>query len=248
MNREFFSHSRLKPVVMKNLLLGMLVVFLVGSCTTDENGTVGYNTDNTLIDKGNQKDAPPANAVNPFDAVGKRYGNWLSEYYLINGNPKAADGLTVQVNYMSKKLKGQYDFGKSTIVVTEKDINVIVSSPTATISSFLEKSTLGEAAQFSLLQFFTNLINEKEEEYAVLYDFIVTYEAGVVDSSWLTAEEEETILGITSVTRYALDAEGGHKDRDWEISVGHKFVKPQFYPFQAPLVSVIAHLPHYLVK
>lgn len=56
----------------------------------------------------------------------------------------------------------------------------------------------------------------------------------------------ETILGITSVTRYALDAEGGHKDRDWEISVGNKKVPSKFDPFQASLISVIVHLRFYL--
>ncbi len=233
---------------MKNLLLGILVVFLVGSCTTDENGIVGYGSAIALIGKGNTNEAPPANSANSFDAVGKQYGSLLSTYYQTNGNPKAIDALTNQVNYMTKKLKGQSEFGKSTIVITSKEISVIVSSPETTVSSILERSVLGEEAQSSLLQFFTNLISEKEEDYAVLYDFIVAYEASILGSTGITAEEEETILGITSVTRYALDAEGGHKDRDWEISVGNKFVKPQFYPYQASLISVIAQLPHYLVN
>lgn len=246
MNGEIFSQSHLKPVIMKNLFLSMLVLFLVVGCSSDENEIAVEVGKNTMVETKISKQLGPANAANPFDVVGKRYGAWLSEYYQNKGYPKVIDELRALVNYSGAKWKAANFAGKSSIVFTAEDISMIVSNPEATITSTFAMGTLGDEAKTSLLGLFLWLIQEKEAEYKLLYDFIVAYEAGVIDSSSLSGEEVETILGITSVTRYALDAEGENKDRDWEISVGNKKVKSGVYPFRASLISVIAHLPYYL--
>ncbi|PRZ22786.1 hypothetical protein [Flavobacterium granuli] len=231
---------------MKNLFLSMLVIFLVVGCSSDGDGVAVEVDKNIAAEATISKQSGPANAANPFDAIGKRYGIWLSEYYQSKGYPKGIDELRALVNYSGAKWKAPNFAGKSSIVITAEDISVIVSNPEASVASAFAMGTLGDEAKTSLLGLFLWLIQEKEAEYKLLYDFIVAYEAGVIDSSTLTRQEVETILGITSVTRYALDAEGEHKDRDWEISVGNKKVKSGVYPFRASLISVIAHLPYYL--
>lgn len=231
---------------MKNLFLGLFVVLVMISCSTDEYGDVVEEVSIVSVQSSTLKLLGPANDANPYDEVGKKYGIWLSEYYQIHGYSKTIHDLTAQVNYVGAKLKVHDVLGKSNILITEHGITVSVSNPENTVTSILATGTLSDTAKSSLVIFFVSLIQNKEAEYSLLYDFIVAYEAGIMDSSNLTSYELETILGITSVTRYALDAEGGHKDRDWEISVGNKKVASGFHPFQASLISVIAHLRYYL--
>ncbi|CAM2938626.1 hypothetical protein [Flavobacterium frigoris] len=231
---------------MKNLFLGLFVVLVMISCSTDEYGDVVEEVSSVSVQASTLKQLGPANDANPYDEVGKKYGIWLSEYYQIHGYSKTIEDLATQVNFMGAKLKAPDVFGKSNILITEDGISISINNPETVVISTLASGTLSEAAESSLLGFFVSLIQNKEAEYNLLYDFITTYEAGIMDSSDLTSFELETILGITSVTRYALDAEGGHKDRDWEISVGNKKVASGFHPFQASLISVIAHLRYYL--
>jgi hypothetical protein len=231
---------------MKNLFLGLFVILVMISCSSEEYGITTLDSNGTSAQASTVKQLGPANDANPYDEVGKRYGKVLKDYSQIHGNSKTIHDLTAEVNYVGAKLKVKDVFGKSNILITEDGITVSVSNPEKTVTSTLGTSTLSETAKSSLVIFFVSLIQNKEAEYSLLYDFIVAYEAGIMDSSNLTSYELETILGITSVTRYALDAEGGHKDRDWEISVGNKKVASGFHPFQASLISVIAHLRYYL--
>jgi hypothetical protein len=231
---------------MKNLFLGLFVVLVMISCSTDEYGNTIEEVNSVSAQASTSKTIGPANNANPYDEVGKEYGFWLSEYYQIHGYSKTIQDLAAQVNYIGAKLKAHNVLGKSNILITEDGISISINNPETVVISTLASGTLSEAAESSLLGFFVSLIQNREAEYNLLYDFITTYEAGIMDSSNLTSFELETILGITSVTRYALDAEGGHKDRDWEISVGNKKVASGFHPFQASLISVIANLRYYL--
>ncbi|EIA07426.1 hypothetical protein [Flavobacterium frigoris] len=231
---------------MKNLFLGLFVVLVMISCSTDEYGNTVEEVNSVSVQASVSKQLGPANDANPYDEVGKKYGIWLSDYYQIHGYSKTIQDLATQVNYMGAKLKAPDVFGKSNILITEDGISISINNPETVVTSILAAGTLSEAAESSLLGFFVSLIQNKEAEYSLLYDFITTYEAGILDSTNLTRNELETILGITAVTRYALDAEGGHKDRDWEISVGNKKIASGFHPFQASLISVIALLRYYL--
>lgn len=231
---------------MKNLFLGLFVILVMISCSSEEYGRTTVDGNDVSTQASTVKQLGPANDANPYDEVGKRYGKWLTDYYQIHGNSKTIHDLTAQVNYVGAKLKVNDVFGKSNILITEDGITFSVSNLENTLTSTLATATLSESAKSSLLSFFVSLIQNKEVEYSLLYDFIVAYEADILDSTNLTVQELETILGITSVTRYALDAEGGHKDRDWEISVGNKKVPSKFGPFQASLISVIVHLRFYL--
>ena len=231
---------------MKNLILGLFVILIMISCSSEEYGMTIVDSNGISAQASTVKQFGPANDANPYDEVGKRYGKWLTDHYQTYGKSKTIQDLTAQVNYVGANLKVHDVFGKSNILVTQDSITVSVSNPENTVTSTLATSTLSETAKSSLVSFFVSLIQNKEAEYSLLYDFIVAYEADILDSTNLTVQELETILGITSVTRYALDAEGGHKDRDWEISVGNKKVPSKFNPFQASLISVIVHLRFYL--
>ena len=231
---------------MKNLFLGLLIVLVLISCSTDEYGNTVEEVNSVTVQESTSKQLGPANDANPYDEVGKKYGFWISDYFKIHGYSKTIQDLATQVNYMGAKLKAPDVFGKSNILITEDGITISINNPETAVTTTLAAATLSEAAKSSLLSFFISLIQKKEAEYSLLYDFITTYEAGIMESSNLKAHELETILGITSVTRYALDAEGEHKDRDWELSVGNKKVASRFHPFQASLISVIVHLRYYL--
>ena len=70
---------------MKNLFLGLLVVLVMISCSTDEYGNTVEEASSVSVQAGVSKKLVPANDANPYDEVGKKYGIWLSDYYEIHG-------------------------------------------------------------------------------------------------------------------------------------------------------------------
>ena len=171
---------------MKNLFLGLFVVLVMISCSTDEYGNTVEEVSSVSVQASVSKQLGPANDANPYDEVGKKYGIWLSDYYQIHGYSKTIQDLATQVNYMGAKLKAPDVFGKSNILITEDGISISINNPETVVTSTLAAGTLSEAAESSLLGFFVSLIQNKEAEYSLLYDFITTYEAGIMDSTNLT--------------------------------------------------------------
>lgn len=147
---------------MKNLFLGLFVILVMNSCSSEEYGMTIVDSNGISAQASTVKQLGPANNANPYDEVGKRYGKVLKDYSQIHGNSKTIHDLTAQVNYVGAKLKVKDVFGKSNILITEDGITVSVSNPENTVTSTLGTSTLSETAKSSLLSFFVSLIQNKE--------------------------------------------------------------------------------------
>lgn len=225
---------------MKKFLLCIVLSFLVISCSNDSDfDNTGVSQLNGIEFKNNSK--MPENRANPFDGVGKKYYELLSHYSKSNETLNSLEGKIKQIQFISKEITNSYT-KKSSISVTDEQINWIMSDPQNSLTEILEVSALGTEAKLNLINFLKALIQKNGLEYVQLYDYIVSYEASILESSTLDEDEKESILTVSSVSRYALYIDPKHKDRDWELLVANRKANKSIDNFNASIISVIALL------
>jgi hypothetical protein len=108
--------------------------------------------------------------------------------------------------------------------------------------NIVQNSQLTSYAKSNLVNFLHGLINQRQLDFTVSYNYIVDYEETVIEDSSLDADETETILTITSISRYSLYSETERKDKDWDLSAGNKPAKKFFSQNEIPIISIIALL------
>jgi hypothetical protein len=218
---------------MKNFLV--CIVFLLFSCSTDPDNVESSGT------ASNSTSTFPENRANPYDRFGKEYYELLSSYSKRNETPHSLEESTKQIQFISKEFVPITDTKKASIAVTTEHVNWIMSNPQNSLTEIIEVSDLGTDAKLNLINFLKALIQKNGQEYVELYDYIVSYEATILESTILNADEKESILTVSSVSRYALYIDPNH-DRDWEISVANRKTNKVIDSYTTSIVSVIALL------
>ncbi|HEU4791360.1 MAG TPA: hypothetical protein VFS71_16855, partial [Flavobacterium sp.] len=188
----------------------------------------------------------PENMANPLDLKGKTFYEALELYHLKNRFPNSIDEITSQIKFVSAKMGSKTITSKSIIVFNDDIVQSIMSDPDNMMVSIVQSSSLGSAAKTDLIVFLQNLISRRQLEFDVNYNFIVSYENTVILNQTFSADDKDTILTVTSISRYSLYSESERKDRDWETSVGSKMAKPFFKSNQVSIISIIALL-HQLI-
>lgn len=225
---------------MKNLLCS-IIAFLVFSCSTDSDlDKSEYNSNK--ISNLNIDSVLPENKLNPFDAKGKKYYNALNLYYQNNQFPSSINDMTQQIKFVSGDIASKGMASKGVILFNDEIVQSIMNDPDNILIAIVENSSLGTQAKTYLINFLQNLIQQRMQDFTVAYQFIISFEADILQSTTLTQGETETILTVASISRYSLYSESERKDRDWETSVGSKKVGPFFEKNETSVISIIAFL------
>lgn len=181
----------------------------------------------------------PKNQANPFDAKGKEYYDLITVYLQNNIVPNSIQATTDQIRYLSKNYSNSSQTSRRIVLITLEQVALIMEDPENELTAIVESCALSNEAKLDLINFIQVLIAQQGLAYAEVYDSIVAYEAAIIESTTLEQYEKETILTISSVTRYALYADSEHKDRDWEISVANRKAKKAFNSYNATIVAVM---------
>lgn len=176
---------------------------------------------------------------------GKLFYSLTNEYTQNYGTPNSIQELTDQVKYISENWKKTGQNSETTQVNPEYIKNVMLN-PNEELVNILENAAIKEEVKTSLIQLIENLIALSGHNYEEITDFIYSYQAAVKESTSLTAEDKERIVNVAVISNYALYAESGRKDRDWETSVANKKAPPFFNHNQAPLIAVIALIDRFV--
>ena len=94
-------------------------------------------------------------------------------------------------------------------------------------SEIISNSLDTEVAKNSLSNFITTVLSlcETEDDYGVIYDYIVAYEATVLKSTSFTERDKQVVLTTTSVARHAAyyrkKRPKKNKDPEWDLMVGN---------------------------
>lgn len=226
---------------MKNFLLCIVTSIFIISCSSDSDIE---STESVSLKKEATVDKLhfAENAINPFESNGKKIYEALALYYENNKSPNSVSELTNQIVFIHEELYRKGENAKRLIIFNDEIVESIMTDPDNCMIIIIENSMLSSYAKTSLINFLQDLITKREEEFNICYDFISAYESTVLDDEDLTLEEVETMLAVTSISRYSLYSAAERRDRDWEILIGSKSVAPFFKKNEASVITIIALL------
>jgi hypothetical protein len=225
---------------MKNLLLCIVSSSFFISCSTDSDFDNSENEADLFL-LSNISEAPE-NKANPMDLKGKIFYKALTLYSKKNKFPNSIDDIANQIKFVSEKIGSKTITSKSVIEFNDEIVQSIMADPDNIMISIVQSSSLQPTAKADLIVFLQNLISRRQQEFDVNYNFIASYENTVILNQAFSADDKDTILTVTSISRYSLYSESERKDRDWETSIGSKMVKPFFKRNQVSIISIIALL------
>jgi hypothetical protein len=225
---------------MKIVSLCSALLCLLISCSTDSDFNASENKINTII-KSKRNLPNPENTANPFDFKGESYYDELTLYWQKNEYLNSIEEITQQIRFLSLQLKGT-STNKSIIPFTDEIVESIMADPDQSMILIVQNSTLSSASKISLINFLQSLIEKRDLEFSITYSYIVNYEDTVISDSSFSEDDKETILTVTSISRYSLFSAAERKDRDWDKSGANKNTKPFFETNQVAVISVIAML------
>lgn len=226
---------------MKNLILCSVLLCLLFSCSSESDFELAENFNNSseVIKKNNTF---PLNPANPFDVKGRKYYDEIQLYLKNNSTPNSIEEITNQIIYLSRIYKNNDYHKNANLGYTAEEIMDILNNPSVKLLEIVENCSISTFSKSKLTLFVQTLIAQQDEEYETIRDYIISFDAGIIENTTLASDEKETILTVSTISSYALYAEAERKDRDWETSVGHKKVQSVFNHTEASIVSVIALL------
>jgi hypothetical protein len=226
---------------MKNFPLCTVLLSLLFSCSIESDFESLQNHHNsTKVIK--SEITFPLNPANPFDAKGKKYYDAIKVYLKSNDTPNSIEDITSQISFISDFYKINNTNKKANLGFTPEEILAILNDPSNKLLEIVENCSISALSKAELIVFVQALIDQQDEQYAVIRDYIISFDATIIESTTLNADEKETILTVSTISSYALFAEAERKDRDWETSVGTRKTEAFFDYNQAPVVSIIALL------
>jgi hypothetical protein len=211
-----------------NTLICLSFLFTLNSCSTDTS-FVSNDTPESIDTKkelnyynSRKGDVMPANSENPYDTAG-RIHNELSETYASDNSTIASRGSSIIHSPIAiNSLKGNdYDpllSGKVVYINTNNRTN---------FSDVIANSNMTVAGKLILTDFIRSFqfISKGENRYAVLYDFVVKFERGILTNTLLTERDKKIILTASSIVRYSTYMARTESveaiDPDWTILIGH---------------------------
>jgi len=230
---------------MKILLINCLLLCLLTSCSTDSD----FNQIE-VVDSSAEQSAitlkTPENRLNPFDKKGLIYFNALNDYFLLNTAPNSIGEITNQIKYLSSQIDKRSNTQKMVIVFNDSIVDAIMADPDNSMIDIVQNSGLSVNAKNNLISFLQGLINHRELDFAASYNYIVNYEGTIIEGTPFNDDETETILTISSISRYSLYSASERKDKDWDLSAGNKSTKKFFSSNESSIVFIIALLHNVL--
>jgi len=223
---------------MKNYLLCAVLLFLAISCSTESDYEHSQNVDSKEIALRTSSQIPK-NKTNPFDARGKEYLDLLTIYLKNNKVPNSINELTDRTQFLLKNYGEARFLSKINATFTAKQAALLMGFEKP-LTDLIESCNVTPEVKHYLINFFQALLAQEGQEYDKLYNYIVSFETGILRSNTLKDDEKETILTVSSISTYALYIDPKHKDRDWEISVANRKVQPVFNSHRASIISVLA--------
>lgn len=210
------------------LCLFILPFFI--SCSASDTDSVTDDTSNAsrrLVDLEYDMDA--RNIDNPYDDVGQVHNELLLTYYYAESQPFTLNGIITTLTGMANSNTSFYTLNKNGTYVfsttAENRVLSIMTEQDSCLTAVIDSSVVGQAARDSLEDFVHDFLNlcETEDDYEVIYDFVVDYEDAVIKNTLWTANDKRVVLITTSVARHSAYAKKKrpkkNKDPEWDYMV-----------------------------
>lgn len=210
---------------MKKLLsLSLFLSLTFLSCSTDEdleNIELQSETSTSLSLKENPHNWNPANTANSYDAAGNLYRKILEEYHDNAPTSTTPSQIISDVETIANSFS-EFTPMKNNIYMplAYSNINWILNTSDSYHIAITNNTVLSMAAknQLEILASNLTLMIDAEASAKNIHDHIVGFEATIVSSQALTANDKKAILTSTSIARHANYLR--RKGRRWDIHHG----------------------------
>lgn len=226
---------------MKTILLCIITSIFFVSCSADSEYESASNFQKSRVNEVITNDYP-ANSANPYDIKGKKLYELLTNYYETKKSPNSVSELGQQIRFTSANLHSNSNVTSRLIPFTDQMVDSIMADPDNSMILIVQGSILQNYAKTNLINFLEELIIKREQDFTITYNYITGYESEVLDDTIFTEDERETILTISSISRYSLYSEEERKDKDWDILIGNRPAQKFFKSGEEGVISIIALL------
>lgn len=211
---------------MKNLLSLVIITSLLSSCT-DENIQSTKNSDNSIAKEEHHKTGKmltgvnPENTANPYDVAGRIHNAILDAYLTGNHTCGTIAQISQQVDSISA-LNSELLSLETSPATIYGEIQEIIDDPQTALEQAITNAPMTSSAKNSLSGFMASMLLWQDNEYSVIHESIISFEAAVLSNAQFSNEEKRIILTTSSITRYSIYYAKERKDKDWETSVGNR--------------------------
>ena len=212
---------------MKNLSLWsitLIALTFTSSCTSD--ATV-YEDPAAVSDSANSDDylmrgGTVSNPDNAYDTVGALYADITEEY--LDSEPEITSiANTIIAIENIANLDSRFLALKSQDYLSPSATRIGALVSNEAIS--LDNLPISAPAKTNLVRFIDSLMvyQDADTDFDSIYDYIVDFEAGVINDILYTSTDRKVLLFTGSIARHAFDVQRKrrkNRDRDWDLSWG----------------------------
>lgn len=206
--------------------------FALESCSTDSLMSADATKSTTTKNQNdsNNKDVytMPINSDNPYDSAGRIHNELLETYFASENLPQSILAIADSVESIAHN-HSEFNSMKSADyhAVSAVRVQHVISQNKTGISDIINDTDMTAPAKLSLNSFVNSLLLlcEMEDSCEVLYDFVVSYETGILTNPLMTERDKQIILTTSSIARHstylAKKRPKKNTDPDWIIFVGN---------------------------
>lgn len=214
---------------MKNISLRLVILpFLIVSCTHDTIDTLA-SIDSKISNKKLEKTArlvqnlTPENPANIYDLAGKLHNDILDIYLAGNYQHNTIAQISQQIEVIVAENNNSTLLNLEIALPTNLDvIQEIINNPQTKLDQTIANSTMTTAAKDSLSRFMADVLLWENHSYEEIYASVLSYESAVIANPTFNNEDKRIILTTSSIVRYSIYYSSIDKDKDWDISIGHR--------------------------
>lgn len=212
---------------MKNLLLSLVIITSLSVSCTNENIDNTEIPGSTLTEEKSKKTAKllqnlsPENSANAYDIAGKIHNDILDVYFSGNYTCNTIAQISQKVDSISALNNDLLNMGTN-LTSNFQEIQEIVDDPQIKLEQAIANSSMTDNAKICLSNFMASILLWETNEYAIIHQSIISFEASVISNTQFSSEDKRIILTTSSITRYSSYYAIERKDKDWETSVGNR--------------------------
>ncbi len=173
-------------------------------------------------------DIMPINSDNPYDSVGSIHNELFETYFELQNQPQTLASI---VNRVDSIANTHNDFVsiKSTDyhAVSLSRIQYLIAANDTIVFEVINGTNMTVPAKESLNSFVNSLLSllDKEDNCDVFYDFVVNYEATIINNPLFVERDKRIILTASSIVRHityrAMKRPKKNTDPDWDLLIGN---------------------------
>lgn len=212
---------------MKSFYLCLTLVFILVSCTasSDSEALASKETLESHSIYHKNGDVEPSNSSNPYDVAGQLHNELLEVYSSKDYSPATVTETAKRVMEIANSNSLFMSFGSTYVFNAHERVSYVIANSSSCFPSVLDVSLSNSSARKSLATFSYSLgsLCNEEDDYSVIYEFIVSYESMVLKDITMNEKDKQVILTTTSIARYATyerkKKPKKNKDPEWDYLV-----------------------------